>query len=117
MWRSSAGSSRSAKVAGLSSVSLIIIYRWRMILSENRYAFRDRALAQREFGCRIAGPNGTFDGRGQARAGPIAREVKVAERGRGAGTPRILLRRRREGRAALTHHLPGRQFRRQFGDV
>ena len=34
---------------------------------------------QRQIGGPVAGPNGTFDGRRQARVGPVARKVKIVE--------------------------------------
>ena len=72
-------------------------------------------MRERQIGCPVAGPNGTFDGRGQARVGPISRKVKIAEFRRRSGPFCVFLRRRREGRAAFAHDLPGRQFGRQTG--
>src|SRR5690606_9559233 len=59
-------------------------------------------------GGEVAGADRALDGRGQAGRGPIAREEQVRPTGRGRRSLRGLLRRLREGGAALLDDAPGR---------
>ena len=87
---------------------------WRLGMTASQVAAFDELGPYSKVGVTggLETPNGTFNGRGQARVGPIARKVKIAEFRRRYGPFGVFLRRRRESRAALPHDLPRRQFTR-----
>ena len=69
-----------------------------------------RFIVADELRSAIAGPNRTFDGRGQAGIRPIAGERQIAPGRVRAGASFILRGSRGKSGAALAHDLPRRQF-------